>query len=78
MVYLNDNDEYTSAILPDMDLVVYDPDGNMVASSTTSYNNVEIVDFTPTVAGQYRIYMICSNPSAVSIPYCVSWSQTNN
>ena len=78
MAYQIGDGEYDTGILPDMDFAIYDPNGTMVASSTTTYNNVEIVDFIPTVSGQYRIRIICSNPSAVSIPSAVSWSQSNN
>lgn len=39
----------------DLDLRVYDPYGNFVASSTTVSSNFEIVEFDPTVSGQYSI-----------------------
>lgn len=38
-----------------LDLYVYDTNGNLIGSSTTVNNNVEIVDFTAEVAGEYTI-----------------------
>ena len=39
----------------DLDLFVYAPNGNLVGSSTTSYSNFEIVQFTPSQTGTYTI-----------------------
>lgn len=39
----------------DLDLRVYDPNGNYIGASVSSNNPYEIVDFTPSVSGQYAI-----------------------
>lgn len=39
----------------DLDLRVYDPNGNYIGGSVSSNNPYEIVDFTPSVSGQYAI-----------------------
>jgi len=41
--------------LQDLDLFVYDSNGTEVGRSVTYYNNVEIVDFTSSQAGTYKI-----------------------
>ena len=38
-----------------LDLYVYNTNGNIIGSSTTTNNNVEIVDFTATYTGKYTI-----------------------
>lgn len=44
--------------LTDLDLVVKDPNGNIVAASAMFYNNVEVVEFDPTISGTYTIEVI--------------------
>ncbi len=43
--------------LGDLDLFIRDPNGNLLSgiSSTSSYNNIEVVEFDPTVSGTYTI-----------------------
>lgn len=41
--------------LSDMDLYVLDPNGSIVGSSNSANNNTELVEFTPTIAGNYTI-----------------------
>ena len=41
--------------LSDLDLEVFDPNGNRVGYSMSYYNNVEIVEFNPAVTGTYTI-----------------------
>lgn len=50
----NNETVYTKHV-NNIDLKIYNPSGSLVASSTTSNNNLEIVDFTPTVSGQYTM-----------------------
>ncbi len=45
----------TNPAISNLDLYVYAPNGTLVASSTTTRGNVEIVQFTPTVSGTYTI-----------------------
>lgn len=54
-VFLNKTNTSTSHSLADLDLYVYSPSGSLVASSTTHNNNVEIVDFTASASGNYKI-----------------------
>jgi serine protease AprX len=48
----------TELLLSDLDLEVYDPSGNMVGSSISAANNVELVEFNPTVTGTYQIRVV--------------------
>ncbi len=41
--------------LADLNIHIYDDSNNLVCYSTTSNNNVEIVEFTPSATGTYRI-----------------------
>lgn len=50
----NNETTYTEHI-NNIDLKIYNPSGSLVASSTTDNNNLEIVEFTPTVSGQYKM-----------------------
>lgn len=43
--------------LPNLDLYVYDSDGNLITSSTTLYSNFEIVLFVPTSPGIYTVHI---------------------
>ena len=45
----------TTVPLTDLDLYVKDPNGSVVGSSRTGNNNVEIVEFDPTISGTYTI-----------------------
>ena len=45
----------TEADFADLDLYVYDPNGNLVGSSITTKSNFEIVQFKPTISGTYTI-----------------------
>ena len=60
--------------LQDLDLYVYDSNGTEVGRSVTYYNNVEIVDFTSSQAGTYKIkvqkYIF---PLTETITYGLSW-----
>lgn len=48
----------TERDLSDLDLEVYGPGGAFMASSISAVNNVEVVQFTPSVAGTYTIQVI--------------------
>lgn len=41
--------------LPNLDLFIFDSEGNLIASSNTSYSNFEIVQFVPCSPGIYTI-----------------------
>ncbi|MCP4345629.1 MAG: S8 family peptidase [Desulfobacterales bacterium] len=50
--------EHTYLFFPmgmDLDMKVYDPNGNVVGESNSSHNPYEVVNFTPTTEGYYRI-----------------------
>lgn len=49
------SDEISGQAMANLNLYVYDPNGTLVGSSTTSMGNFEIVQFIPTVSGNYRI-----------------------
>jgi serine protease AprX len=54
----NPDAKITERLLSDLDLEVYDPSGNMVGSSISAANNVELVEFNPTVTGTYQIRVV--------------------
>lgn len=41
--------------LTDLDISLYDPNGNYVGASTTTDSNYEIIQFVPTVSGAYQL-----------------------
>lgn len=49
------NTSITEIPIGNLDLYVYDPNGVQIASSTIDGGNFEIVQFTPTVTGEYTI-----------------------
>lgn len=59
----------TASLPANLDLKIYSPSGQVVASSTTTNNNIEVVEFTPTVTGTYiaRIIQTTGIGSPVSI-----------
>lgn len=59
--------------LSDLDLRVYPPNSSTpIASSTKLYNNVEIVDFEPTVSGTYTI-VITNYSSSATTYFGLAW-----
>lgn len=48
----------TEKPLSDLDLEVYDPNGNLVGRSISGVNNVELVQFVPQMTGTYKIKVI--------------------
>ena len=77
----NDDGEIVSGFLDsalhDLDLQIYSPSGVLIHSSTTTNNNVEIVDFTPSVEGVYRIRICQVTSRIVPTEYAIAWSKTN-
>ena len=69
--------EFDTYPIPNLDLLVYAPN-NTVASWTsgTMQNNVEIIEFTPTVPGYYKIKVQTVNGTASSerIYFGIAWS----
>lgn len=52
--------------LANLDLYIYDPNGNEVKHSNTTNNNCEIVQFVPTVAGTYTIKIILNGATDIT------------
>ena len=52
--------------LTNLDLYVYDSEGNLVASSTTLYNNCEIVQFIPVAPGTYTIKIVLVGTTSIT------------
>lgn len=64
-----------SVLDADLDLWVYDPDGNVVAASTSWDNSWEFVEFTPRKTGAYTIRVRgYSVPDNFSSWYGVAWT----
>ena len=65
----------SSVLNADLDLWVYDPDGLLIAASTTWDNSWEFVEFTPSKTGVYTIKVRgYSVPSDFSSWYGVAWT----
>ncbi len=79
-VNLNSDNHFSAsglAVSPvaNLDLHLYAPDGSEVGCSTTSVNNVEIIDFTPSKTGKYKIEIKNADQSiATTAKYAVAWS----
>ena len=71
--YEHNNQYAYDTALPDLNLKVLDPNGNPVAVSMTTNNNVEIVDFVPTMTGTYQIVVMCGSNVARTVPYSLAW-----
>lgn len=64
----------TLGTLADLDLRVYDKNGNLVKAATTTKNNTEIVKFTPNVSlSPYKIEVKQYSSSDRTVYYTVSW-----
>ena len=57
----------------DLDLIVRDPNGNEVDRSATTRNNVEIVEFEPTMNGTYTIEVRRGDSSTEALWYGLAW-----
>lgn len=66
--------------LANLDLKIYNSAGNLICTSITNDNNVEIVEFTPTVYDTYTIRVVMEDPaqsdnSVVATRYSIAWIQ---
>ncbi len=59
--------------LADLDLYVYDSNGNPVGTSNTTYNNTEIIHFIPTTSGTYTIKVKQYNQSPRTVFFGLAW-----
>lgn len=70
----NSNVTASSILDADLDLRVYDPDGILIAWSTTWDNSWELVELTPSKIGTYTIKVSSDSiPSNFSSRYGVAW-----
>ncbi len=69
----NDPSNYTETALNNLDLKIYAPNGTLVGQSTTTNNNVEIVDFVPSQTGTYTIRIERIGTAYGTIYYGVAW-----
>ena len=66
---------YTSELMGDLDLRLFDPLGNAVDVSASYDNNNEIIEFTPTIAGDYTIKILGFEiPKEKKITYSIAWT----
>ncbi len=59
--------------LSDLDLKVYDPNGNLVAMSSSQYSNYELVEFDPTITGTYTIKVTCTGSTNTAEFLYLAW-----
>ncbi len=69
----HENGTPTDEVLADIDMQVFDPNGNRVGSSTSSRGNVEIVEFVPTMAGEYTIKLCVYSRNGEKFYYGLAW-----
>jgi serine protease AprX len=67
----------TERSLSDLDLTVYNPSNVAIASSVSGTNNLELVQFTPSVTGTYRIKISAYALQNSSEKVGVAWYQSN-
>lgn len=69
------NSSYSTDVLNmDLDLVVLDPAGNVVATSANGNNSFEILKFTPPVSGVYTARLVSQRFDGTSEPFALAWS----
>jgi hypothetical protein len=75
--YTYDHRADAHAIGIDLDLAVFDPDGNLIASSANFDNPFELVNFNTTIRGAYRFRIARAanrdTLSAVKMALRVDW-----
>jgi subtilisin family serine protease len=59
--------------LADLDVEIFDPNGNLVEGSYSGYNNFEMVQFDPTITGQYRIQVKQFSNSDQKVYFGLAW-----
>lgn len=62
-------------IIDDFDIYLYDPNGNCVASSATSYNNIEIIDTYISTSGTYTLKTVRYYSTSREIDIGLAWIQ---
>lgn len=68
-----DHDALETGSITNLNIQVKDPNGNVVGSSTTSNNSVEIVDFVPSKTGTYSIVITRADKSTETVYYGLAW-----
>jgi hypothetical protein len=58
----------------DLDLVVLDPSGNVLASPANADSSFEVLKFTRSKAGVYTARFVSQRFDNVSKPYALAWS----
>lgn len=78
LVFYNQKTTYSSSDLttnlPDLDIMILTSSNNVVAYSETSNNNIEIVDFTPSSTGTYKIRIVNNSNISGSIYFGIAWN----
>ena len=64
----------TDLLKMDLDLAVLDPSNQVVASSASTKNPFELVQFTPAVSGTYTVRLTRQKFLGTSEPYTIAWS----
>jgi hypothetical protein len=73
--FSNANSSYSTDVLDmDVDLLVLDPAGNVVASSANAKNPFEILKFTPTTTGWHTARLVRQRFNGSSESFSVAWS----
>lgn len=67
--------ENQNMIIDDFDIYLYDANGNFVASSNTSYNNIEIIDTYISTSGIYTLKTVRYYSTSREIDIGLAWIQ---
>ncbi len=64
----------TDSLLMDLDLVVLDPSGSVVASAASATDPFEVVQFIPAQSGTYTVRMQNQSFQGTSEPFAIAWT----
>ena len=58
---------------PNLDLEIYDPSGNLVASCDDLYNNLDVIELDSPSVGTYTARVVCTTPSNRKTYFSIAW-----
>ena len=74
LAYAINTDNY-NLTLDNFDIYLYNSSGTLVGSSTTTYNNVEIIDVYIPTTGTYTLKIVRTSSTNRTIPMGIAWTQ---
>mgnify|MGYP003293907454 CR=1 FL=1 len=71
----NLNTDNHNMAIDNFDIFLYDPNGNLVGSSTTTFNNIEIIDTYISTSGTYTLSTVRQSSTSRIIDIGLAWIQ---